>query len=236
MAGILRGLHCSRSALKPVSDEVSSAERIISDLERYQGSRGGRLWPAIVPFRQWAGEEHSGLSFSREQALAVLSLLCRGHVQLTQAVISRYGNGLSTLLWGAPFKRVLSVAQESPSVPSLLDGDKFKLAIGSLDRTVFVYKLLAELETINLLVLEESRYERVISPYYLFRQKMSHPGVVVFIGTKREGVQRFLTDLRSGDIDGYAHEVSDVESESGQGLAYEVVKGTRNSRAVESVA
>ena len=84
-------------------------------------------------------------------------------------------------------------------------------------------RVLADLDTVDLLVLDERRYFRVISPYYLFRKKLSRPALVVFVGMHQDGMQRFAADLMSGHLDGFRHEIVTLRGGEGVGVAYEEI-------------
>ena len=186
--------------------------------------RSGRRtspWSPETPIRAWGRDEAEGaMSITEENATTLLGVLDRLGVARKQAVISCFRNGMSTLFWSRLFDRVLAVTPHAVPNGRVEDG-KVTVVSGVLDRTKFGDELLASLDAIDLLVLDERRYSLVISPYYLFRKKLSRPALVVFVGMRRDGMQRFAADLASGHLDGFQHEIVLLRGSEGVGVAYE---------------
>lgn len=198
-------------------------ERLLNDFEALVlPGRSTAGWPPATPLKKWGEDASRSITFSRECALELLRTIEHARIPRGQAVISNLGSGLATLFWGQIFNRVLAVTDTPLPDGRIVDG-KYTLVSGALDRTVFVYELLREFAEPNVLVLDESHYSRAISPYYLFRKKLSRPGMIVFVGMKHEGMTRFVADLRSGHLDGIRHVISEVPRASPVGVAIELL-------------
>jgi hypothetical protein len=221
VARLLRGLHRAGATL---SIEI---EQILGEVESLHPDRvsPGLPWPPATRLARW-GHEGGGdaISITRDNATALLGALLAAGVPRRQAVVSTLGNGLGTLLWSRLFAQVMAFTHQSFEGGRLTDGGTTVVS-GNLNRTKFVYDMLAELEEVNLLVLDETLYHFAISPYYLFRRKLSRPGMVVFVGTHHDGLRRFAAHLASGWLDGFRHPLVELPPSGGAGVAYEVVTG-----------
>lgn len=186
-------------------------------------SRGAAPWPPETPIRAWGRNEVAGaMSITEENAAEILTVLDRLGVARRQVVISCFRNGMSTLFWSRHFDRVLAVTPHA--LPGgRIEDDKVTILSGVLDRTGFGDTLVAGLDAIDLLVLDERRYSLVIAPYYLFRKKLARPALVVFVGMRRDGMQRFAADLMNGHLDGFNHEITMLRGDEGVGVAYEEI-------------
>ena len=188
-----------------------------------RSKRKASPWPPETPIRAWGRDEVEGaMSITEANATELLGVLDRLAIARRQAVISCLRNGMSALFWSRSFERVLAVTPHAVPGGRVQDG-AVTVVSGPLDHSKFGDELVASLDAIDLLVLDERRYARVISPYYLFRKKLKRPALVVFVGMHRDGMQRFVADLASGHLDGFQHEIVVLRGSEGVGVAYEEI-------------
>jgi hypothetical protein len=180
-------------------------------------------WPAETPIRAWGRDGVDGaMAITEANASALIGALDRLGVARRQAVISCFRNGMSSLFWSRLFDRVLAVTPHA--LPNgRVQHDKVTVVSGDLAATKFADELLAGLDAVDLLVLDERQYFRVIAPYYLFRKKLSRPALVAFVGMRKDAMRRFTADLASGHLDGFRHEIVMLRGGEGAGVAYEEI-------------
>jgi hypothetical protein len=188
-----------------------------------RGARQAAPWPPESPIRAWGCDDASdAMSITQENAAELVAVLDRIGVARRQVVISCFRNGMATLFWSRHFDSVLAVTPHALQNGRVEDG-KVTVASGALDRTKFGDELVANLDSIDLLVLDERRYSLVISPYYLFHKKLARPALIMFVGMRRDGMQRFVADLENGHLDGFHHQIVTLRGDAGVGVAYEEI-------------
>lgn len=185
----------------------------------------GAPWPPQTAPASWGSS--AGVPYDRDETVALFKALLGLGIKREQAIVSSQGNGLPSLLWEQLFDRVLTVAEHPEGAEPLVDG-KQTLMFGSVATTRFMLAVLERAPSPTLLVLDDRRYSKLISPYYLVRHAMAKPGVIVFVDTAprpqdgNEGMQTFLAGLRSGETDGIRHDIRDIHL-GGRGFSYELV-------------
>ena len=207
------------------------SELTINDLERYRPparspDNGG--WPPSVRCDSWSSHTppHS-IHYSKQEVAEVIRAICRHGIESGEVLVTALGNGLSSLLWGSLFNRVVAIATG--------DGDrtsngKYTVVHGSTGDTRFLLDLAAGFTSLRAMVLDEGRYARVISPYFLMRRILQRPAIVIFTytgagRTEHDGMRRFVNDLRRGLVDNLFHEIVDVERDpNGPGMSYELLR------------
>lgn len=185
-------------------------------------------WPPQASMTAWGIRGGGGIHYGLEETRSMLNALLQSGVRRKRAVITHYQNGLPSVLWGTLFDHVTTIRQQPKLDTPFVEG-KHTIEFGSIDNTKFMYDVINRVGEPNLLVLDGARYSELISPYYLFREVLSRPGMIIFASAAGDdalgpGVPRFIADLRSGAIDGVHHDIVDVIPRDGAGLSYELVK------------
>jgi len=169
------------------------------------------------------------IHYGRRESLALITEIIESGVSREQVVISSFRNGLPSILWGQLFAKVTTIYNQDSGVPFTTAG-KYTIAFGDVTNTRFMYQLIERMGRYSAVILDDLYYAALISPYYLLKRAMSaKPGVVIFVNTRRAvngsiaGVQRFLHDLRSGELDGMSHEIRDITLSDGVGFSYELI-------------
>jgi hypothetical protein len=206
------------------------AELAINDLERYRPptpSPGNGLWPPAVRCDGWSSQTppHS-IHYSKKEVAEIIRAMCRHGIESGEVLVTSFGNGLSSLLWGHLFDRVVAIA---PGDGDRTSNGKYTVVRGSTGDTRFLFELAAGLTSLRAIVLDESRYASVISPYFLMRKVVQRPAIVIFTRTgggraEHDGIRQFVSDLRRGLVDNLFHDIVDVERDpNGPGMSYELL-------------
>jgi hypothetical protein len=206
------------------------AELAINDLERYrppEAAAANGPWPPRVRCESWNSHTppHS-IHYSKQEIAEVIRALCRYGIESGEVLVTSFGNGLSSLLWGSLFDRVVAIR---PGDGDQASTGKYTVVPGSTRDTRFLLGLASRFTSLRAVVLDESRYESVISPYFLMRKVLRRPAIVVFTytapsRTEDDGMRLFVNHLRRGLIDNLFHEIVDVERDpSGPGMSYELL-------------
>lgn len=205
---------------------------VIADFEQYTPpkSSDGKSWPPQARPLKWGHPGgNSSVHYGRRETATLMKRILAAGISRDQVVLSSLQNGLPSILWSHLFKKVTTIASRPNGGETIKDG-QHTIAFGSLGDTRFLYKVIENVGTLNLLVLDELSYASMISPYYLFRHALTRPGMVVFLNTKERSdnahahVCRFLGDLCSGYIDGICHDIRDIVEDDGIGISYEIVE------------
>lgn len=213
----------------------SSAETLLSRFEAYQPQPTGAIapfWPPRVRPRRWRGNRRDitvdAIHYDRAEIAALLALLDEKSVGRGRVLLSDFYSGLSTLFWGLAFDKVFTFSVRDHAEPSLSDG-KHTIFFGRVGDMPFLYQSAERIGEIDALLIDGTvRYDLVMILYYTFRRHLRDKGIVVFFNTRDTsepsgGIPRFLSGLRSAEIDGIAHTVHDLDVVGGQGIAYEQV-------------
>jgi hypothetical protein len=194
-------------------------------------SMANQQWPPRIPLTGWANEGGFGsIHYGRQESFELLRVISKAGIRRQCAVLSGSHNGLPSLLWGHFCDKVVTVF-ERPQPEGMRPMDhKHIFAYGPVAHTRFLYQLLDQAPTIDVLVLDSTRYANLISPYYLLKKAISKPGMIVFVntnprnGSSNDGALRFVADLQSGHLDGVQHDIHDVLPQDGAGFSYELVR------------
>jgi len=138
-----------------------------------------------------------------------------------QVVITHFGNGLPAIFWSLVFRKVLIIAQNAAANRGFEEHGPITICRGEVDNTRFMYNVVDRLTGPSLIVLDDDRYSRFISPYFLFRERLVKPGMCVFFDravgdTEESAVRKFFEDLRSGFLDGVLHDVRAIDPDHGE--------------------
>jgi len=182
-------------------------------------------WPpeiiSIAPkLRGAAGHNFKTLSrtcsgYGRTTLIQLLSQIHRGELPRQQIVLSRLGNGLAASFWSTVYDTVLAVAPSEPNRSAFEERGSITLGFGSVDDTRFLYRFAERIQPPATLLLDDGRYSRLISPYYVLRKRLGSPALCVIINSasdrlERQYANRFVEDLRSGLLDGEHHEIRSI--------------------------
>jgi hypothetical protein len=203
------------------------AELAVTTLERYRpptpvSDHAG--WPPSVRCDGWNTETCHSIHYSKAEVTEVIRAICRHGIDAGEVLVTSLGNGLSSLLWGSIFDRVVAI-----SASGATSTGKYIVLPGSTGDTMFLSSVAARLTALRAIVLDDTRYASIISPYFLMRKIVQRPGIVVFTHTgagqsEQIGARRFVSDLRRGLLDNRCHEIVDVESDpKGPGMSYELL-------------
>jgi hypothetical protein len=205
------------------------ASRALAEFERYQPTANGDgVWPPRATPLEWGRAlSPTAIHYGRDETAALIRVLVESGIDRHKVAISSFGNGLPSLLWGHLFDEVVTVMEQS-GVPEFARYGPQTLAYGQIDNTRFLYRLAEQVGSLNALVLDHVRYSCLISPYYLLRHSLTRPGVIIFLNRSAAdtsaGVLRFLSDLRTGHLDGACHDIRDILPADGAGISYEIVR------------
>lgn len=185
-------------------------------------------WPPAVAPLGWQGAPGAQAThYHRGEVFALLRELYKLPIARDTVLLSSLNNGLPSVLWGQLFDKVITIRQREDLEPQVDDG-KYSVCSGPIGNTRFLYGLCEQAQRLDCLVLDDTRYANLISPYFLFRRAMRRPGVIVMFNTGEttplhEGITRFAADLRSGRLDGTTHVLHDILLPGGVGVSYELV-------------
>jgi hypothetical protein len=213
----------------PVANALAAS--LVHSFESYRPSvNGNQLFPPNVFLRYWGQPQSANsIHYGRQETLTLITEIIQMRIPRKQVVISSFGNGLPSILWGQLFETVTTIRREKSSTTFATVG-KYTTAFGDVANTRFMYELIKHIGLYSTIILDDLYYAALISPYYLLRRALCiKPGLVIFVNTRRgfngsiAGVQRFLDDLKSGTLDGIAHDIRESTGADGVGFSYEVV-------------
>ena len=214
-----------RPSYRELHDGVvaETVSRIRANLRR-EGSPMGKASPAGG---QWNKLTPEGF---REELIEKA-----GIARSVALLLSRSGSSIGKDL-GCLFERLVEV--RPPAERNLvLEGKGHTLAYGDSADTKFMHRLLRRYQAVRAVILDEDRYSRLISPYFLARHAMQRPGVIVLVGRRAElrgaddrqvtngfdATTKFVNGLISGEIDGIEHEIYTLTRDNGERIYYEIV-------------
>lgn len=204
---------------------AATSDRVEAALRRFEAyDPAGRrtvtdFWPPAIRPAGWNGDPRrvtdDTIHYDRAELAELLSRLDEQGVANRRVLISDYYSGLSSLLWGEFFEEVCAISIRPYPVDHLADG-RFSICFGLVGNMPFLYSITGRLQWLDALVIDGTRrYDLVMTLYYTFRPLVAPGGVVVFVNTLdrgdvRNGIPRFIRDLRSGEADGIAHRISEL--------------------------
>jgi hypothetical protein len=202
---------------------------MLEAVDRYAPSRHRTTadWPPRVRCAAWnAPGQADGMPYARSEAAQLIDVVQQEGVNLGQAVVTAFGNGLPSWLWSRMFGEVISLRQ-GPAGEERMAGHT--LMSGDPGDTRFLYAVLERLTDLHALIIDDPRYASAMSAYFLLGQRLKRPGIVVFTPAASDqspgtGAARLVSDLRSGAVDNRRHAIADVAWEPGsRGLCYELL-------------
>jgi hypothetical protein len=212
------------------ADGSVAAEAALAALERYQPAGQSVGWPPGVSCANWNGRQPPDtIHYSRSEVREVLTRMFRHGIAGGDVVVTSFNNGLPSLLWGQLFDRVVTVAGCDQLPERRIDDGRHTMLAGSTGDPAFMTALIAELTALRAVVIDDTRYASIISPYFLLRPLIRRPGIIVFTNTgpsqpAATGARRFIADLRRGVVDNCPHEIDDVPHDpDGPGMSYELL-------------
>jgi hypothetical protein len=230
-------LNLHQSVVREAIGKIRRSSSVVADLAinsliAYRppiaGSAGIDVWPPRVRCPDWNGAPApGGVPYAKSEISQVIRTICQLGIDSGRVLLTSFGNGLTSVLWGSVFDAVTVVCPDSTSRPPLVDG-KYTVCFGSIGEASSMLKLAGEIGAVRGLVIDESRYASAMSSYFTFRHHIERPGIVVFSNTgpdivDDDGTRRFVNELRAGFVDGRRHEIVDVEPASGgPGMTYEL--------------
>jgi len=185
-------------------------------------------WPPTASPAPWcSGRASSALHYRKDELIALLRVLLRLPIARHTAVLTSLRSGLAAILWGQVFDQVVAIAEQASPDEPIMDG-KYSIYRGSVGSTRFLYGIIDRIGSPDCLILDDTRYSSLISPYYLFRKAMRMPGVIVFLGTPgvaagEDGMTRFIHELRIGALDGICHEITEIAVPGSASVCYELL-------------
>lgn len=191
------------------------------------------FWPPPVRPACWNGNRRDvtahSLHYNRLEISALLCRLDELGVGREKILVSDFYSGLSSLLWSERFREVHSISIR-PFHDSWLKDGNFTIHFGRIGDMPFLYRAAARMGTLDTLLIDGTvRYDLAMILYYTFARQIFPGGVVVFLHAKPDGdplngIERLISDLRSGAADGKCHQIEDLNESNGLGIRYEVMK------------
>jgi hypothetical protein len=229
-----RDLHTSvvaEAVARIRADSSVVAESVLAALERYRPpSASSAIWPPAVACVNWnTRQPPDTIHYSRSEVREVIAAMVRNGVLGGNILVTSFNNGLPSVLWGELFERVVTVAGCEQLPERRIDDGRHTVMAGSIGDPAFMATVTAELTALRALVIDDTRYSSIISPYFMLRALIRRPGIIVFINTGPSqpasvGARRFVADLRRGSVDNFAHEIYDVTPDpQGPGMSYELL-------------
>lgn len=229
----------AEAVAKITSDSDIAPSIVLDNFAQYrppEQADPSKPWPPTASPASWcSGRASSALHYRKDELIALLRVLLRLPIARNTAVLASLKSGLAAILWGQVFDQVVAIAEQAPGEP-IVDG-KYSIYRGSVGNTRFLYGIIDRIGSPDCLILDDTRYANLISPYYLFRKAMRTLGVIVFFRTPdvpadEDGMARFLHDLRIGALDGTCHEITEIAVPGGASICYELLSpADQNSRS-----
>jgi hypothetical protein len=209
-----------------------TAEAALGRLEAYRPSVTGtlpRFWPPAVSCDGWNAERApNSIHYSRSEVSEVICAMFRHGIVGGDIVLTSFNNGLPSILWSELFDRVITIGSCDELAQPLSEG-KHTILPGSIGDPAFMETVIAELTSLRVVVIDDTRYASIISPYFLLRPLVKRPGMIVFTNSgpfqpESTGARRFVADLRNGLLDNSPHEIRELNYDpKGPGMCYELL-------------
>jgi hypothetical protein len=186
-------------------------------------------WPPVGTLKYWQhGLPEETIHYNQEEINKLIGIMQEHQISQEQIILTSLNNGLPSIFWGNLFNKVAAISSSPHSEEFVSDG-KYLHGYGSVGNSKFMYKFMEKIPTANVLVIDTTPYPSLISPYYLFRQIVTKPGMIVFINSmnlspEHKFVYQFIAGLRDGTIDGSCHEIFDIVAPNGCGISYELIQ------------
>lgn len=197
--------------------------------------------PPEHPGRQ-PGRDPDGASSVESFAFLADELICRRRLN-GAALLVPLQNMRQLRVWRELVGKVLALRDSShPDIYAQETHGNCSIFNGSVGCTNYLYQFRdyalgyhnAEHRTLDLLILEDFRYEVSMANYFIFRKALNPRGAAVVFGhTPRDGRtggfnNRFVEDLRSGRVDGTTHNIVEMrEGSAAAGYSIECFGGSR---------
>lgn len=187
---------------------------------------GLSLWPIDGSSPAWAPPLTPGRNLRRLAQISpgysppVLAALLRtieeAGISRRQIVLSNFADGLPAIFWANVFGRVVAIAQSRDRSYRFDEHGSVLVGFGGVDNTRFLYDLAARCDAPAALLLDEDRYSKFISPYYLLKKRLEKPALCIFLNRasdtqERQAAATFVEHLRSGFLDGTKHQIRRVD-------------------------
>lgn len=215
-----------------IKAQTGSAELVFTSLSNYkppETTEPDQIWPPSVACNSWNNETPPhAIHYSKQEIRQVLNVMYKKGIDQGEILVSDYRDGLPSLFWGKVFSKVVSVCQRALDHEPIVDSNQ-TILFGTPGDTRFLYKVMEHISNLKAILLDETYYANIISPYFLFRKMIRPPGIIIFMNTAQKvpehaGVHRFLTDLSSGFLDNRKHNIVHVHDDpDGYGISYELV-------------
>ncbi|MHB1606652.1 MAG: glycosyltransferase family 2 protein [Leptospirales bacterium] len=186
-------------------------------------------WPPQSCPQNWGtGPSQKTIHYNRQEVKRIIDEILKRGISRDQIVLTSLNNGLPSILWGEVFKKVLTISS-LPNKEEFFVEQKHTVASGSTGDGRFLYRIIKSIGTLNALILDDTHYSNLISPYYLFRHAITKPGIIIFNNTANRSTEhkfiaQFINELQTGTLDGITHEIHHIWSTNGFGMSFEIVE------------
>ena len=222
----------AEAVAKITADSDIGPSIVLNNVAQYRPPEpvdSGRRWPPSTSAASWcSGDDRRSLHYHKEEIVRLLRVIFRLPIARGTVVLAPLKSAPSAILWGQVFDKVVAIAEQQQSDPPIFDG-KYSIYSGSVGNSRFLYDVIHGISALDCLILDNTQYWSLISPYYLFRGAMRRPGAIIFfrnpdVSAEDDGVARFIRDLRTGAIDGICHELTDIAVPGTPGICYELME------------
>jgi len=220
----------SEAVAKIVASKDIRSGSVLAAFEKYEPPPAGeapRLWHPVGRPAKWGTRgAPDAIHYDRAATAQLIDAIYDKGLARRIVLLSELHNGLPSILWAQLFDQVYTIVSQGE--PGRFESDgRHTLVHGSVGDTKFLYRVVERVRELDVMVLDDTRYAALISPYYLLRRALRRPGMVVFIrgadAVEDEGASRFIESLRSGAVDGISHVIRDISSGGRVCFSYEVV-------------
>ncbi len=188
------------------------------------------IWPPKVRCRNWyyAKPPHA-IHYPRIGIRRLIGMMYEFGLDGGEILLSCFHNGLPNTLWEGVFDKVVSIDHQSERQETIRDG-KQVIFRGPVGNARLLFSVAEELADLRAIVLDDTKYNNIISTYFVFKKLIAPPGLIVFTNAgntnpAHAGVHKFISDLSRGALDGMRHEIVmlDADDIASPGLAYELI-------------
>ena len=188
------------------------------------------IWPPSVQCRNWYYDEApNAIHYPKIGIRRLIKLMYELGLDGGEILLSCYHNGLPNILWENVFDKVVAIDHQAEIAESIRD-DKQVIASGPIGNRRFLFSVAEEFSDLRVIMLDDTKYNNIISVYYTFKKLIGSHGIVVFTNSGNRdpahvGMHKFISDLASGRLDGMRHEIVmlDADDIASPGLAYEII-------------
>lgn len=221
------------SIVAPAADDTEALLRRFETYDPAKRTPRAPFWPPLVRPARWNGNRRDvtadAIHYDREEVAVLLRRLDALGVGRERALLSDFYSGLSSLLWSERFATLHSFSLR-PFAERRLEAGRVTIHFGRVGDMPFLYEAAGWIGPLDALLIDGSvRYDLAMTLYYSFRPLVVPGGAVLFFHTKpdgdpKNGIGRLIADLRSGDVDGIEHTITDLNTPGKVGIGYEIFR------------